>query len=101
MPASDRVARGEFSYAVIGLDGKPLRVSLVDPPRGECITLPEVADPGSSSPAFAPANNTDALATAWTNPDCSGEYVVLQPHGEPQARGELRSVRFDLAQADE
>ncbi|MFF3787860.1 hypothetical protein [Streptomyces sp. NPDC001933] len=93
---STSVACGEFSYAVIGLDGKAFRVSLVDPPLGKCITLPEVADPSSSSPAFAPVNGTDAIASAWVEPDCTGDYVTLQPHAKEKAdsRLELRSVMF-------
>ncbi|MGW1779453.1 hypothetical protein ACWCQQ_09965 [Streptomyces sp. NPDC002143] len=90
-----QAATGTFGYQVIGLDGQPLSVSLSDPASGECITLPEVADPDASSPAFAPHNDTDEFAIVFTEPDCSGDTWTLRPHGRPASdRLQLRSVFF-------
>ncbi|MEU3612788.1 hypothetical protein ABZ725_10825 [Streptomyces sp. NPDC006872] len=90
-----QAATGTFGYKVIGLDGQPLPVSLSDPASGECITLPEVADPDASSPAFAPHNDTDEFAIVFTEPDCSGDTWTLRPHGRPASdRLQLRSVFF-------
>ncbi|MFJ3900016.1 hypothetical protein [Streptomyces sp. NPDC090025] len=88
-------ATGEFGYQVTGLDGRPLGVTLVDPDSDVCVTLPEVADPGSSEPAFAPHNNTDEWAIVFTAPDCSGDSWTLRPYGRPASdRLKLRSVVF-------
>ncbi len=94
-PTSASAATGEFQYTVAGLDGRPLRVVLDDPPSEECITLPEVADPGASAPAHSPRNRTNATATVFTEPDCSGDWFTLRPiTGHGSARLQLRSVVF-------
>ncbi|MGW2707163.1 hypothetical protein [Streptomyces sp. NPDC001340] len=88
-------ATGDFGYKFIGLNGRPQAATLHDPPSGECVTLPEVADPGASEPAFAPHNNTDEFAIVFTEPDCTGDPWTLRPHGNPATdRLKLRSVVF-------
>ncbi|MEU1159725.1 hypothetical protein ACIPX0_27750 [Streptomyces sp. NPDC090075] len=88
-------ATGDFHYQYVGLDGHPATGTLHDPPSDECVTLPEVADPNSSEPAFAPHNDTDAYARLFTNPDCTGDSWTLRPHGNPASdRLKLRSVVF-------
>ncbi|MCX4720638.1 hypothetical protein ACFWB2_42430 [Streptomyces virginiae] len=95
MPTSASAATGEFQYTVSGLDGRPLRLVLENPPSGECITLPEVADPGASSPAHSPRNRTDEVALVFTEPDCTGREFALRPRtGYGSERLELRSVVF-------
>ncbi|MFE6908894.1 hypothetical protein [Streptomyces erythrochromogenes] len=95
VPTSASAATGEFQYTVSGLDGRPLRVVLEDPASGECITLPEVADPGASSPAHSPRNRTTSTATVFTEPGCEGDFFTLRPiTGYGSARLQLRSVVF-------
>ncbi|MFF9981332.1 hypothetical protein [Streptomyces erythrochromogenes] len=95
VPTSASAATGEFQYTVTGLDGRPLRVVIEDPVGEECITLPEVADPGASTPAHSPRNRTDATATVFTEPDCEGDYFTLRPRtGYGSERLGLRSVVF-------
>ncbi|MFD9944925.1 hypothetical protein ACFWYW_39180 [Nonomuraea sp. NPDC059023] len=88
-------ATGQFQYTFVGLDGTPQRAVLDDPRGGECITLPEVADPGASEPAHSPRNRTDAAATVFTEPGCEGDYFTLRPYtGRGSERLKLRSVVF-------
>jgi hypothetical protein len=88
-------ATGDFGYLFTGLDGRPQSAVLTDPPSGECVTLAEVADPSASEPAFAPHNDTDAYATVFTGPGCTGDSWTLRPHGRPATdRLKLRSVVF-------
>ncbi|HEY8985481.1 MAG TPA: hypothetical protein VIU15_38660 [Streptomyces sp.] len=95
VPTSASAATGQFFYVYSGLDGSPQVAALTDPRSGECVTLPEVADPGASSPARSPRNRTDATAVVFTNPDCTGDYYVLNPFvGGAGPRLELRSVFF-------
>ncbi|MFE0255893.1 hypothetical protein [Streptomyces sp. NPDC059010] len=93
LPASASAATGDFSYKFTGLDGSPQSVTLHDPPSPGCIPLAEVADPGSSEPAFAPHNDTDTWVMVFTEPDCTGDSWTLRPHGQPASdRLKLRSV---------
>ncbi|MEU4995352.1 hypothetical protein [Streptomyces sp. NPDC021622] len=93
LPTSASAATGDFSYKYVGLDGLPRSVTLHDPHSPACITLPEVADPYVSPPAFAPHNNTDVWATVFTEPGCTGDSWKLKPHGNPATdRLKLRSV---------
>ncbi|MCX4524432.1 MULTISPECIES: hypothetical protein [unclassified Streptomyces] len=95
VPGSASAATGEFEYSYVGLDGQPRQESLFDPEGRECIVIPEVADPGSSEPAFSPRNRTDAFARVFTNPDCTGDEFDLRPYsGRGSERLKLRSVRF-------
>ncbi|SCF97297.1 hypothetical protein [Streptomyces sp. Ncost-T10-10d] len=95
VPSSADAASGDFSYTYSGLDGSPQVAFLIDPPSRVCITLPEVADPGSSSPAHSPRNNTDATAVVFTGVDCEGEFFLLRPNGgHASSRLKLRSVAF-------
>ncbi|MFF7353867.1 hypothetical protein ACFZA1_14610 [Streptomyces filipinensis] len=93
LPSSASAATGDFSYKFVGLDGSPQSVTLHDPVSPGCITLAEVADPGSSEPAFAPHNDTDVWVMVFTEPDCTGDSWTLRPHGRPASdRLKLRSV---------
>lgn len=66
----------------------------MDPPSRECVTLPEVEDP-STEPAHSPRNRTDATATVFTGPHCTGDWFSLRPHvGHASERLKLRSVVF-------
>ncbi|MGW7408630.1 hypothetical protein ACWGI9_33930 [Streptomyces sp. NPDC054833] len=88
-------ATGDFSYKFIGLNGKPYPATLHNPSSGECLVIPEAADPGASEPAFAPHNDTDEIAVVFTEPDCTGAFWILRPHGAPATdRLKLRSVVF-------
>ncbi|MFJ3979156.1 hypothetical protein [Streptomyces sp. NPDC090021] len=95
LPVSASAATGEFQYTVTGLGGRSLRVILDDPASGECVTLPEVADPGAGSPAHSPRNRTTSTATVFTEPGCEGDCFTLRPvTGHGSARLQLRSVVF-------
>ncbi|WJV46653.1 hypothetical protein [Streptomyces flavofungini] len=92
LPTSAAAAEGAFAYTFSGLDGSPLTAVLHDPEAG-CHTLPEVADPGSSSPAHSPRNRTDAYVLVFTEPDCTGDSFTLRPHtGYGSERLKLRSI---------
>ncbi|MFI0982951.1 hypothetical protein ACH4SP_38810 [Streptomyces sp. NPDC021093] len=93
LPTSASAATGDFSYKFVGLDGTPQSATLQDPESPACITLPEVADPDSSKPAFAPHNDTDVWVMVFTEPGCTGDSWILRPHGNPATdRLKLRSV---------
>ncbi|WP_223767091.1 hypothetical protein [Streptomyces huiliensis] len=95
VPASASAADGQFQYTYSGLDGRPQVAVVDDPDSRECITLPEVADPASSSPAHSPRNRTDAYAKVFTEPNCTGDSFTLRPHtGYGSERLKLRSVIF-------
>ena len=94
-PTAANAVTGDFSYRFV--DGYGIRQEsiLIDPPSRECVNLPEVADPKTSAPAYAPRNRADATAIVFTKPDCRGEYHSLRPltgHGSDQLK--LRSVLF-------
>ncbi|MFI6299296.1 hypothetical protein ACIBEJ_47430 [Nonomuraea sp. NPDC050790] len=92
-PAS--AAHGEFQYTYVGIIGQPQIGMLHDPPSGQCITLPEVANPSASAPAHSPRNRTSSTATVFTEPDCEGDWFTLRPHtGGGSDRLKLRSVVF-------
>ena len=95
VPSSASAATGEFTYQYVDENGDPAVTLLTDPPSGECLTLPEVADEETTPPAHSPRNRTDATATVFTGADCSGDYFSLRPHtGYGSARLKLRSVVF-------
>ncbi|MER5310879.1 hypothetical protein ABT034_24165 [Streptomyces sp. NPDC002773] len=95
LAAPAHAATGDFGYRFTGMDGYPRSSTLHDPASGECVTLPEAADPGASAPAFAPHNDTDEYAVVFTEPDCTGDSWTLRPHGNPATdRLKLRSVVF-------
>ncbi|MEU6671699.1 hypothetical protein [Streptomyces sp. NPDC046727] len=95
VPASASAAEGQFTYVYTGLDGAPRTGVLDAPESGVCHTLPEVADPGSSSPAHSPRNRTNAFTTVFTEPDCTGDSFTLRPFtGYGSERLKLRSVTF-------
>ncbi|MFI9295692.1 hypothetical protein [Streptomyces gardneri] len=88
-------ATGEFHYRFVGLSGEPQTATLYDPPSRECVPIPEASDPGASSPAFAPHNDTGEYAIVFTGADCTGDSWTLRPHGRPATdRLTLRSVVF-------
>ncbi|MFF4371096.1 hypothetical protein [Streptomyces sp. NPDC001594] len=95
IPTSASAAVGEFQYSYVGLDGRTHIGILFDPKSGECITLPEVADPNASSPAHSPRNRTTSTATVFTDPECEGDWFTLRPlTGRGSDRLKLRSVAF-------
>lgn len=94
LSASAYAADGEFGYTYIGLDGKPATAKLIDPPSRECVTLPEVADPDASEPAFSPDNRTTSTVVVFTGEDCDGAYYTLKPGGKASERLKLRSAVF-------
>ena len=95
MPSIANAATGDFSYKFVDSQGIRQTATMTDPPSGECVTLPEVADPGTSTPADEPRNDTDATATVFTGPDCDGDYFTLRPlGGHASNRLKLRSVVF-------
>ncbi|MFI8522205.1 hypothetical protein ACIGEZ_30965 [Streptomyces sp. NPDC085481] len=78
-----------------GASSCPQNATRHDPESPGCTTLPEVADPGWSEPAFAPHNDTDTWVIVFTEPDCTGDSWTLRSHGNPAAdRLKLRSVFF-------
>ncbi|UQX00377.1 peptidase inhibitor family I36 protein [Streptomyces sp. RerS4] len=94
VPSSASAAVGEFQYTFVTPDGTPQRAVLNDPVSGECITLPEAADPGAD-PAHSPRNRTTSTATVFVEPDCSGDWFTLRPlTGRGSERLKLRSVVF-------
>lgn len=94
-PTVASAATGAFSYRYSDADGFSSVNVLFDPPSRECITLPEVADPAASDPADSPRNRTDAVATAFTGPDCTGDQFDMRPYtGYGSDRLKLRSVLF-------
>ncbi|MFE0105908.1 hypothetical protein [Streptomyces sp. NPDC059009] len=102
VPSSPAAAAdGEFRYMYTGLDGTPRVAVLLDPVDGECITLPEVADPGAGEPAHSPRNRTTEWATVFTEPGCEGDYFSLRPlSGYGSERLKLRSVVFGTTPED-
>ncbi|MFI8365218.1 hypothetical protein ACIGD1_34335 [Streptomyces sp. NPDC085612] len=95
VPQSASAAVGEFQYTYIGVDGKPHIRILLDPESRECITLPEVADPNASEPAYSPRNRTTSTATVFTDADCEGDFFALRPLvGRGSENLKLRSVAF-------
>ncbi|MGW7051379.1 hypothetical protein [Streptomyces sp. NPDC054887] len=89
LPTSAGAAVGTFTYQYAEGAGV-----LTDPPSGECITLAEVADE-QVAPAHTPGNATDAVATVYAGPDCTGPQFDLRPHtGHGSERLKVRSVLF-------
>ncbi|RSN52647.1 hypothetical protein DMH01_41490 [Amycolatopsis sp. WAC 04182] len=94
IPATASAAEGEFTYRYYD-ENEELQIgTLVDPPSGECIEIPEIAD--WDVDAFRPRNDTDSTAVVFLDDDCkSDSYFSLRPFG---GRGSdrllLRSVLF-------
>ncbi|GAB3741180.1 hypothetical protein GCM10027598_71680 [Amycolatopsis oliviviridis] len=94
IPATASAAEGEFTYRYYD-EHEEIQVGvLVDPPSGECIEIPEIAD--WDVDAFRPRNDTDSTAVVFLDDDCSSDsYFSLRPYG---GRGSdrllLRSVIF-------
>ncbi|MBB5857648.1 hypothetical protein ACFQ05_18755 [Amycolatopsis umgeniensis] len=94
IPAVASAAEGEFTYRYYDADEEIQIGVLVDPPSGECIEIPEIAD--WDVDAFRPRNDTDSTAVVFQDDDCkSDSYFSLRPNG---GRGSdrllLRSVIF-------
>ncbi|WP_414942887.1 hypothetical protein [Amycolatopsis sp. cmx-11-51] len=94
IPATASAAEGEFTYRYYAANGEVQVGTLIDPPSGECIEIPEIAD--WDVDAFRPRNYTDSRAAVFKDGDCAGEdYFSLRPNG---GRGSdrllLRSVIF-------
>lgn len=94
IPAAASAAEGEFTYRYYDEDEEIQVGTLVDPPSGECIEIPEIAD--WDIDAFRPRNDTDSTAVVFLDDDCSSDsYFTLRPNG---GRGSdrllLRSVIF-------
>ncbi|MET8975850.1 hypothetical protein ABZX85_09535 [Streptomyces sp. NPDC004539] len=94
VPTSASAADGTFLYAYSGLDGHPQVASLENPASRECITLPEVANPSSSSPARYGYNDTGSTAVVFENPDCTGTATALEPDTGGGEHTTFRSVTF-------
>lgn len=72
-PVSAHAAEGSFDYfTYVG------ERALVNPPTGECVTLPEVADP-DVPPALYAFNATATEAQVFAGTDCEGAYLFVQP----------------------
>ncbi|OEJ38845.1 hypothetical protein AR457_24235 [Streptomyces agglomeratus] len=89
LPTSANAADGTFTYQYADQSGE-----LTNPPSGECITLPEVADE-QVLPAHTPGNATDAVATVYAGSECTGPQFDLRAHtGHGSDRLKVRSVVF-------
>lgn len=87
-PTSAHAVDGYFAYHTY--EGEK---TLVDPPTGECINLPEVQDPGVPPAIFA-FNGTPTEANVYAGSDCQGPNLVVQPFaGSPVPFG-FRSVEL-------
>ncbi|MFI6030076.1 hypothetical protein [Amycolatopsis magusensis] len=93
-PGIASAAEGAFTYRYLDEDGEVQVGSLVDPPSGECIEIPEIADWDVS--AFRPRNNTDSRAVVFKDGDCESDaYFSLRANGgHGSDRLLLRSVIF-------
>ncbi|MGC7099413.1 hypothetical protein ACPZ19_32465 [Amycolatopsis lurida] len=93
-PGIASAAEGAFTYRYVDEEGEVQVGALVDPPSGECIEIPEIADWDVS--AFRPRNNTDSRAVVFKDNDCeSSAFFSLRPHGGYGSdRLLLRSVVF-------
>ncbi|MDH6112301.1 hypothetical protein P3T36_003713 [Kitasatospora sp. MAP12-15] len=85
-------AHGTFQYR-FGSPVAPHFGELIDPDTRVCINLPEGTDV-NYPPAFHPENQTDSTATAWTGPNCTGDYNSINPYKSRNATFTLRSVVF-------
>lgn len=94
LPNPAQAATGEFRYTYYDDSGNRTAGALVEPDSRVCVTLPEVADPDETEPAFAPQNDTDSTVTMFTGPDCDGDYYSLRPGGKAGDRLKLRSALF-------
>jgi len=93
-PCPAAAAKGEFRYTYYDDFGNRAMGQLDSPADRICHTLPEVADPDTTEPAFAPQNLTSSTATMFTGPDSDGDYYSLRPGGRASDRLKLRSVVF-------
>ncbi|ANN20027.1 hypothetical protein SD37_33430 [Amycolatopsis orientalis] len=67
--------------------------SLVDPPEGECIEIPEVA--AGTGSAFRPENWTESIAKVYDESGCAGiPSFSLRPSGQGSDLVTFRSVVF-------
>ncbi|RSS49889.1 hypothetical protein EF912_23115 [Streptomyces sp. WAC07061] len=96
VPNSASAAIGEFRYTYLDANNNAHSAGLFDPASSECLTIPQVADPQHSQPAYSPRNLTAATATVFLTEDCSGDtYFVLRPLvGRGGTTMKFRSVVF-------
>ncbi|WP_181770548.1 hypothetical protein [Amycolatopsis pittospori] len=93
LPGTASASEGEFTYRYFDADGEIQIGALIDPPSGECIEIPEIAD--WDVDAFRPRNDTDSRAVVFRGNDCDGDYFSLRPFGgRGSDRLALRSVIF-------
>ncbi|MEW2371425.1 hypothetical protein AB0940_18985 [Streptomyces sp. NPDC006656] len=92
-PAPASAAQGDFTYAYNDANGMQYG-SLMNPKSKTCITIPQVADPNSTEPAFSPNNETDKSASVYLNPDCTGSRFSLKAKSRLASRVKFRSVKF-------
>ncbi|GAA0291786.1 hypothetical protein GCM10010302_32930 [Streptomyces polychromogenes] len=97
IPASASAAVGEFQDSYVGLDGRTHIGILLDPKSGECITLPEVADPSASSPAHSPPQPHHLDGHGVHRPGVRGRLVHAAPaHGPRHGAAEAPVGRLQL-----
>ncbi|MCK2242614.1 MULTISPECIES: hypothetical protein [unclassified Crossiella] len=93
VPGTASAAEGDFTYRYYE-EGEIQSGALVDPPSGECVEIPEVAD-FEDVYAFRPHNKTRSTVTMFKESDCEGDaYYTLKPGGKATDRLKLRSVSF-------
>ncbi|CAM5471755.1 hypothetical protein [Streptomyces abikoensis] len=90
-------ASGSFTYYfVIPENGVQDNGVLEEPYLNECFKIPVGSDPEAT--AYSPQNSTDAYADVYTESDCEGTPVTLEPSSD--LRGDLsglKSVKFRAA----
>ncbi|MCO1579013.1 hypothetical protein M8C13_25010 [Crossiella sp. SN42] len=95
LPGTAFADNDKFTYRYLDEDGDVAVSSLIDPPSGECIAIPEVAD-AEDAYAFRPRNDTDSTAVVFKDDNCgSDSYFSLRPDGgRGSDRLKFRSVVF-------
>ncbi|MCT4352078.1 hypothetical protein M5362_02875 [Streptomyces sp. Je 1-79] len=73
LPGSASAADGEFAYKY----GSGSAGRMLDPETSNCTNIPEATE---ASPAYAPQNATNGIATFFAAADCEGDaYVQMDP----------------------
>lgn len=75
---SASAASGSFHYTYVDSLGDARRTALENPPSDECLNLPEAMGAGTPA-AYSPMNRTHSTVTAFTEPDCEGDWLLLGP----------------------
>ncbi|MFJ9776153.1 hypothetical protein ACIRVF_33795 [Kitasatospora sp. NPDC101157] len=73
-----------------------VQVREIEPESGTCITIPQVAGPGTSQPAYDPLNATASTATVFPTENCSGDtrYTLRPLLGRGGTAMKFRAVIF-------